>query len=55
MSKSQLRRVRSTIDCALDPETSLYAALPALTLLCGRTLLDTLHERTGEEGSRNTG
>lgn len=37
------------------PETSLYAALPALTLLYGRTLLDTLHERVGVEGSRNTG
>ena len=37
------------------PETSLYAALPALTLLYGRTLLDTLHERTGVETSNNTG
>ena len=37
------------------PETSLYAALPALTLLYGRTLLDTLHERMGVEGQRNTG
>lgn len=34
------------------PETSLYAALPALTLIYGRTLLDTLHERTGGEGQR---
>ena len=31
------------------PETSLYAAIPALALLYGRTLLDTLHERVGEE------
>jgi outer membrane autotransporter protein len=31
------------------PETSLYAAIPSLTLLYGRTLLDTLHERVGEE------
>ena len=30
-------------------ETSLYAAIPSLTLLYGRTLLDTLHERVGEE------
>ena len=30
-------------------EVSLYAALPALSLLYGRTLLDTLHERVGEE------
>jgi len=37
------------------PETSLYAALPAMALLYGRTLLDTLHERTGLEDSRNTG
>ena len=30
-------------------EVSLFAAIPALTLLYGRTLLDTLHERVGEE------
>ena len=30
-------------------ETSLYAALPAMTLLYGRVLLDTLHERMGED------
>ncbi|WP_170850359.1 MULTISPECIES: autotransporter outer membrane beta-barrel domain-containing protein [unclassified Beijerinckia] len=30
-------------------ETSLYAAIPAMALLYGRTLLDTLHERVGEE------
>ena len=30
-------------------ETSLYAAIPSMTLLYGRTLLDTLHERVGEE------
>jgi autotransporter family porin len=30
-------------------ETSLYAAIPSLTLLYGRTLLDTLHQRVGEE------
>jgi outer membrane autotransporter protein len=30
-------------------ETSLYAAIPALALLHGRNLLDTLHERVGEE------
>jgi autotransporter family porin len=30
-------------------ETSLYAAIPSLTLLYGRTLLDSLHERVGEE------
>lgn len=30
-------------------ETSLYAAIPAMTLLYGRNLLDTLHERVGDE------
>ena len=30
-------------------ETSLYAAIPAMALLYGRNLLDTLHERVGEE------
>lgn len=29
-------------------EVSLYAAIPALALLYGRTLFDTLHERVGE-------
>ncbi|WP_210168367.1 autotransporter outer membrane beta-barrel domain-containing protein, partial [Hyphomicrobium sulfonivorans] len=29
------------------PETSLYAAVPAMTLLYGRLMLDTLHERRG--------
>lgn len=57
--------LRSTLDCTLDPsspicpaptpppdfrpETSLYAALPSMALIYGRTLLDTLHERVGEE------
>jgi outer membrane autotransporter protein len=30
-------------------ETSVYTALPSMTLLYGRTLLDTLHERVGEQ------
>jgi outer membrane autotransporter protein len=30
-------------------ETSLYAAVPSMALLYGRNLLDTLHERVGEE------
>jgi len=30
-------------------ETSLYAAVPSMALLYGRNLLDTLHERMGEE------
>ena len=30
-------------------ETSLYAAIPSMALLYGRSLLDTLHERVGEE------
>ena len=30
-------------------ETSLYAAIPSMALLYGRNLLDTLHERIGEE------
>ncbi|MCK1366404.1 autotransporter outer membrane beta-barrel domain-containing protein [Bradyrhizobium sp. 62] len=36
------------------PETSLYAAIPSMALLYGGTLLDTFHERVGDEGqSRN--
>jgi outer membrane autotransporter protein len=31
------------------PEVSLYAAIPSLALLYGRTLLDTLHQRVGEQ------
>ena len=31
------------------PETSFYAAIPSMALLYGRNLLDTLHERVGEE------
>ncbi|MBU3079526.1 hypothetical protein, partial [Sphingomonas quercus] len=31
-------------------EASLYAAMPAMQLLYGATLLDTLHERVGDEG-----
>ena len=30
-------------------ETSLYAAIPSMALLYGRNLLDTLHERVGDE------
>lgn len=30
-------------------ETSLYAAIPAMTLIYGRTMLDTLNERMGDE------
>ncbi|MDR2240607.1 MAG: autotransporter outer membrane beta-barrel domain-containing protein [Zoogloeaceae bacterium] len=53
--------LRSHLDCALDPtapvcnggdfrpETSLDAALPSLALIYGRALMDTLHERIGEE------
>lgn len=64
-SNEQAWYLRSTLNCDLDPtnpicsgpvpppnyrpETSLYAALPAMALLYGRTLLDTLHERVGEE------
>jgi outer membrane autotransporter protein len=33
----------------LSARVSLYAALPALALLYGRTLMDTLHERVGEQ------
>lgn len=43
----------------LRPETSLYAAIPSLAILYGRSLLDTLHERAGEQehlrGRRNLG
>ncbi|MCP8467637.1 autotransporter outer membrane beta-barrel domain-containing protein [Pseudomonas sp. ZM23] len=31
------------------PEVSLYGAIPALALVYGRTMVDTLHERVGEE------
>jgi outer membrane autotransporter protein len=31
------------------PETSLYAAIPSMALLYGRSLLDTLHERAGDD------
>ncbi|MEN0108396.1 MAG: autotransporter outer membrane beta-barrel domain-containing protein, partial [Pseudomonas sp.] len=31
------------------PEASLYGAIPALTLIQSRALIDTLHERMGEE------
>ena len=64
-SNPQAWFLRSELDCRLDPtaavcrkpgpdpdireEVSLYAAIPALALLYGRTLLDTLHERVGEE------
>lgn len=45
--------LRSTQIPVLDPdfreEVSLYTALPSLSLLYGRSLLDTLHQRVGEE------
>ncbi|WP_296225953.1 autotransporter outer membrane beta-barrel domain-containing protein [Ralstonia sp. UBA689] len=44
-----------TTQPALRPEVSLYTAIPSLTLLYGRTLLDTLHERVGEESNQATG
>ncbi|MBA2125715.1 hypothetical protein DLM45_05685 [Hyphomicrobium methylovorum] len=63
--------LRSVLDCSLDPtapvcssptpgpeyrqEASLYAAVPAMTLLYGRLMLDTLHERRGETINSNTG
>ncbi|KAF0812070.1 Adhesin BmaC autotransporter [Andreprevotia sp. IGB-42] len=31
------------------PETSLYSGIPALSLIYGRVMVDTLHERVGEE------
>ncbi len=40
------------------PEVSLYAAIPAMGAIYGRHLIDTLHERVGEEeqlGSRDDG
>lgn len=52
--------LRSILDCTLDPtapvcgapdyrrEASLYAAVPAMTMLYGRLMLDTLHERRGD-------
>lgn len=41
-----------TTQPALSPEVSLYTAIPQLTLLYGRALLDTLHERVGEESNQ---
>ncbi|WP_198139636.1 autotransporter outer membrane beta-barrel domain-containing protein [Ralstonia sp. A12] len=41
-----------TTQPALRPEVSLYTAIPQLTLLYGRALLDTLHERVGEESNQ---
>ena len=50
--------LRSTLSPTPEPtpqspdfraETSLYAAIPSMALLYGRNLLDTLHERVGEE------
>ncbi|WP_200917205.1 autotransporter outer membrane beta-barrel domain-containing protein [Jeongeupia sp. HS-3] len=35
------------------PETSLYSGIPALALRYGRMLVDTLHERVGEERRRS--
>jgi outer membrane autotransporter protein len=34
-------------------ETSLYTALPAVTLLYGKALIDTLHERSGDSSAGN--
>lgn len=57
--------LRSTLNCDLLPaaeeckqpgpvphlrvETSLYAAIPSMAILYGRAMLDTFHERVGEE------
>jgi len=52
--------LRSVLNCGLAPsqsecqqhfrvETSVYAALPSMALLYGRNLIDTLHERIGEQ------
>ena len=41
-----------TTQPALRPEVALYTAIPQLTLLYGRALLDTLHERVGEESNQ---
>ncbi|HWV06571.1 autotransporter outer membrane beta-barrel domain-containing protein [Ralstonia sp.] len=43
-----------TTQPALRQEVSLYTAIPSLTLLYGRALLDTLHERVGEESNQAT-
>jgi outer membrane autotransporter protein len=64
-SKPDAWFLRSTISCDQAPndpicpspgpipdfraETSFYAAIPSLALLYGRNLLDTLHERVGDE------
>lgn len=42
----------NTTQPALRREVSLYTAIPSLTLLYGRALLDTLHERVGEESTQ---
>ncbi|WP_397452119.1 autotransporter outer membrane beta-barrel domain-containing protein [Pseudomonas sp. NA-150] len=36
------------------PETSLYSAVPAMALVYSRALIDTLHERVGEERRLST-
>ncbi|MCY1284267.1 Antigen 43 [compost metagenome] len=36
------------------PETSLYSGMPAQTLLYSRAMVDTLHERVGEERRRDS-
>lgn len=56
--------LRSTVDCTINPsspactvpdtpdyrpETSLYSALPAMIILYGWQLFDTLHERIGQQ------
>ena len=41
-----------TTQPALRAEVSLYTAIPQLTLVYGRALLDTLHERVGEESNQ---
>lgn len=35
----------------MRPETSLYAALPAMIIVYGRQILDTLHERMGQQAA----
>lgn len=48
-----LRSAQDPQTPSLRMETSLYATLPALALTYGRSLVGTLHERTGEIGGQH--
>lgn len=51
-SNNNITTGSGTTQPALRAEVSLYTAIPQLTLVYGRALLDTLHERVGEESNQ---